>query len=73
MRWSGRALCREDKRNAYKILAGKPQRKRPLGWSIHRWEGNINTSPREIGSEVRDCVHVVQDEELKGNNAMLSL
>jgi hypothetical protein len=27
-----------EKRNAYKILAGKPERKRPLGRPRHRWE-----------------------------------
>jgi hypothetical protein len=27
--------------NAYKIVVGKPRRKRPLGISWHRWEDNI--------------------------------
>jgi hypothetical protein len=30
-----------EKRNAYKILVGKPERKRPLGRPRHRWEDNI--------------------------------
>jgi hypothetical protein len=30
-----------EMRDAYKILAGKPERRRPLGRSRHRWEDNI--------------------------------
>jgi hypothetical protein len=28
-------------RNAYKVLVGKPEGKRPLGRHRHRWEENI--------------------------------
>jgi hypothetical protein len=31
-----------EKRNAYKVFLGKPERKRPLGRLTHRWEDNIN-------------------------------
>jgi hypothetical protein len=30
-----------EKRNAYRILVGKPEGKRPLGRHRHRWEDNI--------------------------------
>jgi hypothetical protein len=30
-----------EKRNAYRILMGKPEGKRPLGWPRRRWEDNI--------------------------------
>jgi hypothetical protein len=36
-------------RNAYKILVGKPNGKRPLGRSWRRWEDNITMDVREIG------------------------
>ena len=39
----------EDGRSAFIILAGKPTRKRPLGRSIRRWEGNIRMYLKEIG------------------------
>jgi hypothetical protein len=26
-----------EKRNAYRLLVGKPEEKRPLGRPIHRW------------------------------------
>jgi hypothetical protein len=39
----------EEKRIAYKILAGKPEGKRALGRPRHRWEDNIKMDLREIG------------------------
>jgi hypothetical protein len=38
-----------EKRNASRILVGKPEGKRPLGRSIHRWVYNIKMDLREIG------------------------
>jgi hypothetical protein len=37
-----------EKRNAYKILVGKPEGKRPVGTPRHRWEDNIRMDLREI-------------------------
>jgi hypothetical protein len=37
------------KKNAYKILVGKPEGKRPLGRPRHRWEDNIKMDLREMG------------------------
>jgi hypothetical protein len=31
MRWAGPVGCMREKRNAYRILVGKPEGKRPLG------------------------------------------
>jgi hypothetical protein len=36
-------------RNAYKVLVGKPEGKRPLGRSRRKWEDNIKMNLREIG------------------------
>jgi hypothetical protein len=30
-----------DRRGVYRVLMGKPERKRPLGRPRHRWEDNI--------------------------------
>jgi hypothetical protein len=49
------------KRNAYKILMGKPEGKRPLGRSRRRWEDNIKKDLREIGSGGMDWIHLAQD------------
>jgi hypothetical protein len=37
------------KRNAYRILVGTPEGKRPLGRPRRRWVGNIKMDLREIG------------------------
>jgi hypothetical protein len=36
-------------RNAFIILIGKSERRRPLERPRHRWEGNIRMDLREIG------------------------
>ena len=36
-----RSIYIEQFRNAYSVLVGKPEEKRPLGRTRHRWEGNI--------------------------------
>jgi hypothetical protein len=37
-----------EKRNAYRILMGKPEGKRPLGRHRHRLEDNIKMDFRQI-------------------------
>jgi hypothetical protein len=44
MRWAGHAARMREWRNAYRILVGKPEGKRPLGrprdvdgWTILKW------------------------------------
>jgi hypothetical protein len=37
-----------EKRNAYRILVGKPEGKRPLGRPRHRWVDNIKIDLREM-------------------------
>jgi hypothetical protein len=37
------------KRNAYRILVGKPEGKRPMGRPRRRWVDNIKMDRREIG------------------------
>jgi hypothetical protein len=37
-----------EKRNAYRILVGKPEGKRPLGRSRRSWKDNIKMDLREI-------------------------
>jgi hypothetical protein len=40
MRWEGRVARIVEKRNAYRILMGKPEGNKPLRRSRHRWEDN---------------------------------
>jgi hypothetical protein len=58
MRWAGHVARREAKRNAYMILVGKPEGKRPLGRSRRRWEDNIRMDLREIGWSGTDWINL---------------
>jgi len=47
--------------SAFKILTGKPTRKRPLGRPRHRWEDNIRMDIEEISINVGNRVNLAQD------------
>jgi hypothetical protein len=49
MRWAGLVARMGEKRNAYKILVGKPDGKRSLRRPRRRWVDNIKMDLREIG------------------------
>jgi hypothetical protein len=55
----------EETRKAYRILIGKPERKRPLGRHRRRrrWEDNIKMYLREIRSEDLDCTLLAQERD----------
>jgi hypothetical protein len=38
-----------ERRGVYRVLVGKPERKRPLSRPRHRWEDNIKMDPQEVG------------------------
>jgi hypothetical protein len=50
-------------RNAYNILVGKPEGKRPVGRRRRTWEGNIRMGLREIWCEGVDWIHLTQDTD----------
>jgi hypothetical protein len=49
-----------EKRNAYRILVGKPEGKKPLGRRRCRWVGNIKMD-REIGWGGMDWIDLTGD------------
>jgi hypothetical protein len=49
MRWAGHVARMGAKGNAYRLLVGKPEGKRPLGRSRHRWVDNIKMHLGEVG------------------------
>jgi hypothetical protein len=51
------------KRNAYRIVVGRTEGKRPLGKPRHRWEDNIKMDLREIGSDGVDWIDLAQDRD----------
>jgi hypothetical protein len=52
-----------EKRNAYRILAGEPEGKRPLGGPSRRWVDNIKMDLREIGWDGMDWIDLVEDKD----------
>jgi hypothetical protein len=52
-----------EKRNAYRILVGKPEGKRPLGRPRCRWVENIKMDRREIGWDGMDEIDLAQDRD----------
>jgi hypothetical protein len=58
----GRACSRNgERRNAYRILVGKPEGRRPLGRPRRRWVDNIKMDLREVGWDGRDWIDLAQD------------
>jgi hypothetical protein len=52
-----------ERRNAYRILMGNPEGKRPLGRPRRRWVDNIILDLREIGWDGMDWIDLVQDRD----------
>jgi hypothetical protein len=52
-----------EKRNAYRILMGKPEGNRPLGKSRGRWVDNIKIGLREIEWDGMDWIDLAQHRD----------
>jgi transcription termination factor 2 len=63
MRWAGHVARMEEKRNAYRILVGKPERRRPLRRPRRRLVDNIKIDLRETGWDGVDWVDLAQDRD----------
>jgi hypothetical protein len=50
-------------RDAYNILVGRPEGRRPLGRPRRRWEDNIKMDLWEIGFGVMDWIDLAQDRD----------
>jgi hypothetical protein len=46
-----------------RVLVGRPEGKRPLGKSSHRWEDNIKVDLQDVGWGGMDWIGLVQDRE----------
>jgi hypothetical protein len=54
-----------EMRNAFSILVGKPEGKRQLERSRHRWEDNISMDLWKIMWECVHCIRVAQGSYLE--------
>jgi hypothetical protein len=51
-----------EKRDAYRILVGRPEGRRPLERPRRRWEDSIKTDLQEVGWG-RDWIELAQDRD----------
>ncbi|KAJ4447060.1 hypothetical protein ANN_09049 [Periplaneta americana] len=63
LRWAGHVARMGESRNAYRVLVGRPEGKRPLGRPRRRWEDNIKKDLREVGYDDRDWINLAQDRD----------
>jgi hypothetical protein len=63
MRWAGHVARMGEKRNAYRILVGNPEGKRPQGRPRRRWVDNIKMDLRAIGWNGGDWIDLAQDRD----------
>jgi hypothetical protein len=58
MRWAEDVVWLGEERGVYRVLVGKPERKRPLGRPSHRWEDNIRMDLQEVGCGVMGWLRI---------------
>jgi hypothetical protein len=63
VRWPRHIAGMEDSRDVLRFLVGKPEGKRPLGRSRHRWVDNTWMDLQEEGCEDTDWIDVSQDRD----------
>ena len=50
----------EQSRNTYRVLVGKPERKRPLGRPRRRRENNIKMDLKEVGCNLGEWIDLAK-------------
>jgi hypothetical protein len=61
MRWAGHVVRMREKRNAYRLLMGKSEVKKPLGRPRRRWVDNIRMDLGEVGWGDVDWIGLAKD------------
>jgi len=63
MRWAGYVARMGEEMGVYRVLVGKPERRRPLGRPRCRWVDNIRRDLEEVGCGYRDWIGLDQDRD----------
>ena len=63
LRWAGHVARMEQFRSAYRVLVGKPERKKPLGRPRCKWEDNIKMDLREVSCDPRDWINLAENRD----------
>jgi hypothetical protein len=61
LKWTGHLARMGEKRNAYRLLVGKPEGKKPLGRPRRRWVYNITMDLGEVGWGDVDWIGLAKD------------
>jgi len=61
MRWAGNLARMGEVRDVYRVLVGRPERKRPPGRPRHRWEDNNKMDLQEVGCGGMDWIELAQE------------
>ncbi|KAJ4428359.1 hypothetical protein ANN_24378 [Periplaneta americana] len=63
LRWTGHVERMGESINAYRVLVGRPERKRPLRRPRRRWEDNIKMDLREVEYDNKEWINLAQDRD----------
>ena len=55
--------CMGEGRGVHRVLAGKPEGKRPLGRPRRRWRDNIKMDLQKVGGGGGDWIELAQDRD----------
>ena len=61
MRWARHVACIGDRRESYRLLLGKPERKRPLVRPVYILDDNIKMDLNKTEHKGVEWINVVQD------------
>jgi len=63
MRWAGYVALMVEWRVVYRVLAGKPERKRPLVRHRRRWDDSIKMYLQEVGCGGMECIELARNTD----------
>ncbi|KAJ4435051.1 hypothetical protein ANN_23625 [Periplaneta americana] len=74
LRWAGHVALMGESRNAYRVLFGRPERRRTLGRLRRRWEDNIKMDLRELnpGCHILDSIRTSYSQAAANTAALPS-
>jgi len=63
MKWAGYVARMGERRGVYRVLVGRPERKRPLGRPRPRWDDNIEMDLQAVGCGCMDRIELDWDRD----------
>jgi hypothetical protein len=72
MKWKGRVAHMGETCNSYKLLAGRPEGKRPHERSRRRWD-DVTTNLKEIGCDAMDLFKLSRYKDEWRNHVNMGL